>query len=210
MIGLVIASCSLLAIDPSPNTIPLPPVEVDSFRASYVPEPVRVVVVERQIALRSCFGAGTPVLTRSGLQPIERVEVGDLVLSQDTVTGALSYRPVVAALHNPPAATLRVILGGGESITATGIHRFWRPGYGWVMARHLTPGDRVRTMGGIAEVVEVVADPVQPVYNLEVAATANFFVGHTMALVHDNTLVGPTPEPFDAASTHSGVSQPAE
>jgi hypothetical protein len=118
VIGLVIASCILLAIDPSPNTIPLPPVEVDSFRASYVPEPVRVVVVERQIALRSCFGAGTPVLTRSGPQPIERVEVGDLVLSQDTVSGALSYRPVVAALHNPPAATLRVILGGGESITA--------------------------------------------------------------------------------------------
>src|SRR5262249_35987747 len=43
----------------------------------------------------SCFAAGTLVHTRSGLQPIESVKVGERLLTQDTTTGALSYQPVI-------------------------------------------------------------------------------------------------------------------
>ena len=81
------------------------PEVVQEIRASYAPEPIRVVVVERQIVLRSCFGAGTPVLTRSGLQPIERVEVGDLVLSQDTVTERTSSLPAGRSGPAQPAGS---------------------------------------------------------------------------------------------------------
>jgi hypothetical protein len=145
----------------------------------------------------SCFGAGTPVLTQEGLRPIEALRVGDLVLTQDTSTGALSYQPIVKVYHNPPNATLRVALGS-ESILVTGIHRFWRAGRGWTMARDLKPGDSVRTLGSLATVASVETDTVQPVFNLEVAHGRSFFVGQAGALVHDNTLVEPTPEPFDA------------
>ena len=50
---------------------------------------------------------------------------------------------------------------------ATGIHRLWKAGQGWVMARDLKAGDRLRTIGGIAEVRSVEPDRVQPVFNLQ-------------------------------------------
>ena len=39
---------------------------------------------------------------------------------------------------------------GGETIVATGIHRFWKAGKGWTMARDLKAGDRLRMIGGVA------------------------------------------------------------
>src|SRR5205823_6045816 len=140
--------------------------------------------------------AGTAVRTIDGPRPIEGLKVGDRVLTQDTKTGALSFQPVVAVYHNRPAPTLRVELGG-EAIVATPIHRFWKAGKGWVMARELKPGDTVRTVGGVAEVASVSAEGTQPVFNMEVGANRSFFVGRGGALVHDNSLVEPTPEPFD-------------
>ena len=118
-------------------------------------------------------------------------------MTQDAPTGEVTFRPILAVFHNKPAATLRVVLDG-ESIVATAIHRFWKSGSGWAMARDLRPGDRVRTLGGQAEVMEVDRDEIRPVFNLEVADGHSFFVGTRRALVHDNSLVAPTPEPFDA------------
>ena len=145
----------------------------------------------------SCFGAGTPVMTRTGARPIEDLRVGDQVLAQSPSDGELYFRPILAVFHNKPTATLRVEFEG-ETIVATGIHRFWKSGQGWAMARDLRPGDRVRTLGGDAEVKAVDRDDVRPVFNLEVADGHSFFVGTRRALVHDNSLVAPTPEPFDA------------
>ena len=147
----------------------------------------------------SCFGRGTLVHTQSGPEPIETVRAGDLVLVQDTKTGALSYKAVVIPYHNPPNATYKVALDGGETVVATGIHRFWKAGKGWTMARDLVAGDALRSVDGAETVVSVTADPnPQPVFNLEVADSPNFFVGGRGLLVHDNSLVVPEPEPFDA------------
>jgi hypothetical protein len=145
----------------------------------------------------SCFAAGTPVRTLNGRLPIEALKVGDRLLVEDPATGALSFQPIVAVFHNPPAPTLRVELED-ESIVVTGIHRFWVAGRGWRMARELKPGDAVRLVGGIARVAAVKPDATQKVYNLEVASGRSFFVGRRGALVHDNTTVEPTPRPFDA------------
>lgn len=145
----------------------------------------------------SCFAAGTPVQGVAGPSPIEAVRVGDRVLTQDAGTGLLSFQPVVAVYHNPPSATLRVDLGG-DPVVATGIHRFWVAGRGWVMARDLKPGDRVRTVGGLTTARDVRDHFDQPVYNLEVARGESFFVGRSGALVHDNSLVRPVDRPFDA------------
>jgi len=77
----------------------------------------------------ACFAAGTFVQTIDGPQPIESIRIGELVLSQGTSTGQLAFQPVVATHHNHPASTLRIAIGG-ESIIATGIHRFWKAGKG--------------------------------------------------------------------------------
>ena len=103
----------------------------------------------------------------------------------------------MAVFHNAPAPTLRIKLGD-ETVVATGIHRFWKAGKGWVMARELKPGDALRTIGGTARVGSVETDVVRPVFNLEVAEGQSFFVGAAGTLVHDNSLVTPAPAPFDA------------
>jgi hypothetical protein len=148
----------------------------------------------------SCFKGGTPVRTLVGPRPIEDVKVGDRLLTADTRTGALSYQPVIAVYHNRPALTYAVDLGGGQTVSATGIHRFWVSGRGWVMARDLKPGDRLRTLNGTTEVVSVETESTVPVFNLEVAHGQSFFVGDRGLLVHDNSLVNPVPDPFDAES----------
>ena len=49
--------------------------------------------------------------------------------------------------HNPPSKTFHVKLGG-ETIVSSEFHRFWKAGQGWVMARDLKVGDRLRTLDG--------------------------------------------------------------
>ncbi|MDR3637610.1 MAG: polymorphic toxin-type HINT domain-containing protein [Isosphaeraceae bacterium] len=147
----------------------------------------------------SCFGKGTPVRTLSGTQPIETLLPGDLVLAQNVQTGALGYQPILAVHHNPPGKTFRVALGT-ETIVSSEFHRFWKAGHGWVMARDLKPGDTLRTLGGLMAVSSIDTGKVEPVFNLDVADDADFFVGRGGALVHDNTLPDLRLTPFDAAA----------
>jgi hypothetical protein len=144
----------------------------------------------------ACFAAGTVVQTVDGPRLIESIQVGDTVLSQGPATGTLAFQPVVAIHRNQSAATSRIKIGG-ESIIATGIHRFWKAGKGWTMARELEPGDRLRMIGGTVEVESIEADKTQPVYNLDVAENRDFFVGAKGLLVHDFSFVQPVIEPFD-------------
>jgi len=65
------------------------------------------------------------------------------------------------------------------------------------MARELKAGDRLRVVGGVAEVRSIENDKTQPVYNLDVAGNRNFFVGAEGLLVHDFSFVQPVAEPFD-------------
>jgi tetratricopeptide (TPR) repeat protein len=144
----------------------------------------------------ACFAAGTLVQTVDGPRPIESVRVGDRVLSQGTSTGALAFQPVVAAHRNPSNPTLRIAIAD-DTIVATGIHRFWKAGTGWTMARELKPGDRLRKVGGTVAIGSISADQVQPVFNLDVAENRDFFVGTGGLLVHDYSFVQPVLEPFD-------------
>jgi len=144
----------------------------------------------------ACFAAGTSVQTVEGPRAIESIQAGDRVLSQNTSTGMLGFQPVVAVHRNKPTATLRVSVGG-ETIVATGIHRFWKANKGWTMARELKPGDRVRTLGGLATVRSIETAKIQPVYNLDVAENRDFLVGAQGLLVHDFSFVQPVLAPFD-------------
>ncbi|WP_337177436.1 polymorphic toxin-type HINT domain-containing protein, partial [Paludisphaera sp.] len=133
-----------------------------------------------------------------GDRPIESIRPGDLVLSQDVTTGRLAFKAVVEAFHNPPNLTYDVDLGG-EVVRPTGIHRFWKAGRGWVMARDLEPGDRLRTVGGTAEVRSVArGEEKVPVFNLLIADADSYHVGALGLLAHDNGFVEPVAAPFDA------------
>lgn len=147
--------------------------------------------------IKSCFGQGTPVLTLTGPRPIESLQIGDLVLSQDTQTGSLSYEPIVGLHKNSPMPTLRLRLGDEEIISTT-YHRFWRAGQGWAMARELNSSDILRTLGGRIKVASIEVGSVEPVFNLDVARNCTYFVGKNSLLVHDNSLPPSMLTPFDA------------
>jgi hypothetical protein len=132
------------------------------------------------------------------LRPIESLAVGDVVLSREPATGRLVYAPVTTAHHNPPALTLRIEFEEGDAIVATPIHRFWKAGTGWVMARALKPGDTLRRLGGVSRIDRITCDCIRPVFNLNVAGSRTFLVGEAGLLVHDHTLVEPVKQAFDA------------
>ena len=144
----------------------------------------------------ACFAAGTLVQTMDGPRAIESVQVGDLVLSENTTSGLLEFQPVVATHLNEPSPTLRIV-GDDETIVATGIHRFWKAGKGWIMARDLKAGDRLRMVGGVVTIQSIEPDRTQPVYNLDVAVNRDFFVGNKGLLVHDFSFVQPVAAAFD-------------
>ena len=144
----------------------------------------------------ACFAAGTLVQTIDGPRPIESIQVGDRVLVAGHIDRIAGVSARGGHSSQRPAATLRIAIGG-ESIVATGIHRFWKAGKGWTMARDLKAGDRLRMVGGMVEIQSIEADATQMVYNLDVAENRDFFVGKKGLLVHDFSFVQPVLSPFD-------------
>jgi Pretoxin HINT domain len=176
-----------------------PPTVTEQVPLAYQPQaiPLGTFSVAVNVMRISCFGAGTMVRTLSGSQPIESLKLGDQVLTQSIKTGALAYKPILVVHHNPPSKTFEIKLGE-ETIVSSHFHRFWKAGSGWVMARDLKVGDPIRTLNGTVQVKAIVDGKVVPVFNLDVADDADFFVGEVGALAHDNTVPDLRETPFDA------------
>jgi hypothetical protein len=189
------------------------PTVIENVPLVYQPQPVPIgeflsPIAAVSVQMMSCFGAGTLVRTLSGLEPIETLKVGDPVLTQSNKTGVLAYRPILVIHHNPPCKTFQVTLGQ-ETVVSSEFHRFWKAGQGWVMARDLKAGDRIRTLDGPVTVTRIETGRVVPVYNLDVAVDADFFVGQQGVLVHDNTLPDLRELPFDAVAPSVEPARPA-
>lgn len=146
---------------------------------------------QAQIPITSCFAAGTPVLTNRGDVAIEQIRIGDLVLSQDVESGEIAFKPVLETTVRPPAEILRVEHEKG-SFRCTGGHPFWVSGEGWVHAKRLKSGMELHSLDGSVRVSDVVSDGEESAYNLIVADFANYFVGKSRILSHDNASRQPT------------------
>lgn len=139
----------------------------------------------------SCFVRGTLVRTRSGLTPIERIQAGDMVLSQDVDSGELTYRPVLSTTIRPPSPVRRLCFGD-EVLTATAGHPFWVAGQGWRMAKFLQPGDLIHGLAGSWPLQSIDELGEQEAFNLVIGDFHCYFVGEYGFLVHDNELRKPT------------------
>lgn len=147
--------------------------------------PLRLVVA-------SCFLAGTPVWTESGLRRIESIETGDRVLSQNPDTGELCFKVVIGKTVRPPTEASKLTVNG-ETITTTLGHPLWVAGKGWEMAKHIQPGDQLHGIHGIVNVNDVQPLPNKAeAHNLVVDDFNTYFVGNCGMLVHDNTYRKPT------------------
>ena len=145
------------------------------------------------VAGHSCFAAGTRVWTETGRAPIEQIEVGDRVLSQDPETGELAYKVVLETTASPPIGDLLNVIVDGESIDMTAGHVAWVFEKGWRMAKRLNEGDRVHALhGGRTVDATRVLPPTQRVYNLIVSDFNTYFVGNNGIFVHDITFRKPT------------------
>jgi len=138
-----------------------------------------------------CLVAGTLVWTDRGAIAVEKIAVGDRVLSQNIETGELSYKTVLRPTVRPVTPTLTVKVSN-ETIRASGGHPFWVSGQGWVKVRDLKPGMLLGGIGGTSMIQSVNKDKPALLYNLVVDRNANYFVGKSKILSHDNSIPTPT------------------
>lgn len=145
----------------------------------------------RLLRSQSCFAKGTLVWTKTGQQPIQTLELGDLVLAQNVNSGELAYKPVIGRTVRPPSEILKLSLGD-ETLRTTRGHPLWVAGVGWQMAKELGDGAILHGVTGSPRVQSVESDGKEEAYNLVVAEFNTYFVGESGVLVHDNTPRRPT------------------
>ncbi len=138
-----------------------------------------------------CFPAGTVVWTEEGRNTIERIQVGDRVLSQDPETGELRYQPVSDVTQRSQAAMQRIQVGNTWVTLTTG-HPLWVNRHGWRMAKLLRLGDSIHTMHGSQPVNGLAVAPTSDAFNLVVEDFGTYFVTEEGILVHDNDQRDPT------------------
>ena len=141
-----------------------------------------------------CFVAGTPVWTITGTVDIEKICVGDLVLSQDPNTGELAFQPVLQISQRPPERLVKVSLGTGygDTLEGSGGHPLWVAGEGWVKLRDLQSGMVLHGVDGTTLVSDVEPGSTQETFNLVVDDFHTYLVGDRRLLCHDNTPRRPT------------------
>jgi hypothetical protein len=138
----------------------------------------------------SCFVQGTPVWTSTGPMAIEKIKPGEVVLSQNPVTGELAYKPVMATTVRRPSPTVEVKLGD-STIRGTRGHPYWVSGEGWRMAKELKAGQMLHSVNGPIRIEAASQVGEEQCFNLIVADFNSYFVGDAKVLVHDNTMRGP-------------------
>lgn len=140
-----------------------------------------------QVPPTSCFVAGTIVETERGQRPIEQLQTGDRVLSQDIETGELALKPVLLQTKRQQVKTVALTVDGDEFQCSIG-HPFWVAHKGWRMAQELETGMEFYSLDGSVKVLEDIREgEVEPVYNIVVSDFSTYFVGKQKVLTHDVT-----------------------
>jgi hypothetical protein len=173
--------------DPTPAKPLLKYESVQQYQGRTLPQPYW---------MHSCFSPSTKVWTQLGKVAIEKLEIGDRVLSQNVETGELAYKPVLMVTIRPPHQRLKIVVGK-ELIVATPGHPFWVDGKAWLMVKELEAGQLLHSISGGVAIESIdrpeVTQTYEPnSYNLVVADFGTFFVGEQGLLVHDNIPRQPT------------------
>ncbi len=118
------------------------------------------------------------------------MQVGDRVLSRDTLTGHTTGKRVSHLWQHFTDATLALQLPGGERIETTAEHPFYVEGAGWRAAQELGIGTSIVTRAGPALAITQRANLTHTarrvaVYNFTVEDYHTYFVGHSGVLVHN-------------------------
>ena len=138
-----------------------------------------------------CFDADTPVLTADGHKAISEVELGDLLVARNELTGEVALKPVTELLRYEGRQFYELELIDEEGISTlldvTDDHPFWVEKYGWVDSDDLKPGMLVMDLDGdwlgVKSMVPVEREGLA--YNFEVGDFHTYFVGESDVWVHN-------------------------
>jgi hypothetical protein len=131
------------------------------------------------------------VTTKRGLVAIDKICVGELVLSRNPETGETAYKPVLARTLKPRVPMTR-LSAGGDALSATPGHFFWTDD-GWKKARELKTHSTLVGADGTATLAAAEQTEPAQAYNLIVADFGTYFVGKNRILVHDATPIRDLP-----------------
>ncbi len=136
----------------------------------------------------ACFIAGTLVLSSAGYMPIEDIDKGDKVWSENPETGEKKLKEVVHTFVNKTDELVHVFVDG-EEIVATPKHPFYASCKGWTEAIQLRAGDILVLQSGKYVIVEKVQHEILEapiaVYSFEVEDFHTYYVGRSSILVHN-------------------------
>ena len=131
----------------------------------------------------------TLVSTEDGLRPIEEIQAGDYVWSENTETGKKELKKVLSVSVTETTTLVHVTTENGTVINTTENHPFYVEGKGWCAAAELETGDVLRTEDGEQETVKSVQteklDKAVKVYNLEIEGSHTYYVSADRVLVHN-------------------------
>jgi hypothetical protein len=157
----------------------------------------------RAAAQKLCFVAGTQILTKEGLKPIEEIREGDKVLSYNEKTKQTEYKIVVQTIIRDARAEQLLSVQveyETEPLGVTNTHPFYVRIYKagdntsaeddgeWVEAGKLEVGNEIRKADNTWAKVQSITQQSKgaKVYNFEVADNHNYFVGQTSLLAHNS------------------------
>ena len=139
----------------------------------------------------NCFEVGTKVLTINGYKDIDKLEIGDMVLSYNVDTNENEYKMVTKLyVHNNVNEELYSLNINNKILKVTGKHRFYikmNYGYEWISAEKLKVGDLVMDSNGNYYPIRRITSRkvIENVYNIEVEDNHNYYVSRDNILVHN-------------------------
>ena len=147
-----------------------------------------------------CFLAGTKIKTLIGYKDIDKIKIGEYVLTYNESTGNNEYHIVTNRLvHNPDEindSLYTLSFDDKTTLQVTSPHRFYINRNGknlWIAAEKLIIGDQVLYSNHKYHMITKISksELKNTVYNLTVDTNHNYYVGNQQILVHnqkvDNT-----------------------
>lgn len=139
-----------------------------------------------------CFVAGTKVLTNKGYKDIDKIKVGDIVLSYNEETKKNEYKKVLEVFKHEKVDDKIYSLNINNSIIeASSIHPFYVKtidGTKLVEAKDLKIGDIViNSDGNYYPIMQIVVKEMKSdnLYNIKVEDDHNYYVSNSNILVHN-------------------------
>ena len=142
-----------------------------------------------------CFLAGTKVITKDGYKDIDKIEVGDIVLSYNEITKKNEYNEVTKIfVHDPKDIDDKLYtltFDDNSIVKATSPHRFYIRRNNknmWIAAEELKINDEVLYVDGkYHKIIKIICSELKnTVYNFEVKNNHNYYVGKQGILVHND------------------------